>query len=347
MKKNKAFSIAAFLLIIVLLVAGGFLLNGRYHFLKWPLGSEQKLEKALYYCPMHPNIQSDRPGECSICYMSLVKNEAVAATADHTAAAMQGMVYISPAKQQLIGVKKQKVEVRKLSGQILTVGTVAYDPDLYVAQQEYVQAIKSPQPSEGFIKTAKQKLLLMGMGDAEIGQLEAAGKPQQDLYLPDGGKVWVYITIYEYESGLVKDGLPVEVETSAYPGQTFSGKIVSVSPIVESMTRSLKVRALVDNPDNKLKLRMYVNVRLNYDLGEKLAVPEDAVMHTGTRDIVFVADPNGYFTPKPVKLGAKAQGYYEVLDGVRANEEVVTSGNFLIDSESKLNAVLGQMAEAK
>ncbi|MDO8303758.1 MAG: efflux RND transporter periplasmic adaptor subunit, partial [Sedimentisphaerales bacterium] len=208
-------------------------------------------------------------------------------------------------------------------------------------------AIKSPQPSEGFIKTAKQKLLLMGMSDAEIGQLEAAGKPQQELYLPDSGKVWVYITIYEYESGLVKEGLPVEVETSAYPGQAFSGKIVSISPIVESMARSLKVRALVDNPENKLKLRMYVNVQLKYDLGEKLAVPEEAVMHTGMRDIVFIADPNGYFTPTPITLGAKAQGYYEVLDGVKANEEAVTSGNFLIDSESKLNAVLSQMADIK
>jgi Cu(I)/Ag(I) efflux system membrane fusion protein len=277
--------------------------------------------------------------------MSLVKREIGAVAADQSAASMQGMVYISSAKQQLIGVKKQKVEVRKLSGQISTVGTVAYDPDLYVAQQEYLQAVKSPQWSEGVIRMAKQKLRLMGMSDVEIGQLESAGAPQQSLYLPESGKVWVYITIYEYETGLVKEGLSVEIESAAYPAEVFKGTVVSVAPMVESMTRSLKVRALVENPDNKLKLRMYVNARVGYDLGKKLAVPEEAIMRAGTRDIVFIAEPNGHFMPKTVKLGAKAQGYYEVLNGLAANEEVVTSGNFLIDSESKLNAVLGQMAE--
>ena len=74
-------------------------------------------------------------------------------------------------------------------------------------------------------------------------------------------------------------------------------------------------------------------------------MPQEAVMHAGTRDIVFVAEPNGYFEPRIVTLGAKAEGYYEVLQGLAANEEVVTSGNFLIDSESKLNAVLNQTAE--
>jgi membrane fusion protein, copper/silver efflux system len=107
------------------------------------------------------------------------------------------------------------------------------------------------------------------------------------------------------------------------------------------------VRALINNPENKLKLRMYVNVRLKYDLGEKLAVPQEAVMRTGTRDVVFIADPNGYFMPRNVTLGQKAQDYYEVLDGLKTNEEVVISGNFLIDSESKLNAVTSQMAAPK
>jgi membrane fusion protein, copper/silver efflux system len=90
---------------------------------------------------------------------------------------------------------------------------------------------------------------------------------------------------------------------------------------------------------------MFVNVLIKYDLGDKLAVPEEAVMHAGTRDIVFVAGANGHFEPKVVKLGNKAVNYYEVLDGLTKNEEVVTSGNFLIDSESKLNAVLSKAAE--
>jgi Cu(I)/Ag(I) efflux system membrane fusion protein len=402
MKKNTASAITAFLLIIVVLVAAMFLVNGRYHFFKWPFAGGQKAATGqLYYCPMHPNFTSDKPGDCAICGMSLVKRETAEAPAmghktveggerkilhyrnpmnpqvtspvpmkdemgmeyvpvyAEDTSPQHGGVYITPAKQQLIGVKKQKVAVRKLSGQIVTVGTVAYDPDLLVAQEEYMAAISSrhlsgdsifgysKDQSAEFVRTARRKLRLMGMSDAEISRLETFDKAEQSLYLPENNMVWVYMIVYEYEAAFVKEGLSVEVEASAYPGQTFTGKVVSIAPILETATRSLKVRALIENPDNKLKLQMYVNVRLKYDLGEKLAVPQEAVMHSGTQDIVFVADPNGNFTPTPVTLGAKAQGYYEVLNGVSQNEQVVTSGNFLIDSESKLNAVLNQMAGAK
>jgi RND family efflux transporter MFP subunit len=193
----------------------------------------------------------------------------------------------------------------------------------------------------------KQKLLAMGMSEDEIAGLEKRGQPQQNLYLPtsEDKNVWVYVTIYEYEAELVKAGTPVEVRAIAYPGVSFEGSVISVTPILEAATRTLKVRALVDNTENKLKLEMFVNVVIKYDLGEKLAVPEEAVMHAGTRDIVFVAKPDGYFEPRVVTLGSKAQGYYEVLRGLSENEEVVTSGNFLVDSESKLNAVLNKSAE--
>jgi Cu(I)/Ag(I) efflux system membrane fusion protein len=277
---------------------------------------------------------------------------------EETTSAQTSGVYISPEKQQLIGVKKGKVEKRKLTGQILTVGRVAYDPALYTAQQEYVQTMRSSgtirreegyieQQSADLMKSMKQKLLAMGMSEEEIAGLEKRGRPEQNLYLPTGEDkdVWVYVTIYEYEAGLVKTGTPVEARAIAYPGEVFTGKVISVTPIVEAATRTLKVRALVDNPDNKLKLEMFVNVAIKYDLGDKLAVPEEAVMHAGTRDIVFIAKPKGHFEPRVVKLGQKAQGYYEILQGLAENEEVATSGNFLIDSESKLNAVLNKTAE--
>jgi hypothetical protein len=362
-------------------------------------GTISETAKDLYYCPMHPNYTSDRPGDCPICGMSLVKrvvapkaeqktepgksgkilfyrnpmNPAVTSPVpmkdqmgmdyvpvyeEETTPAQTSGVYISPEKQQLIGVKKGRVEKRKLSGQILTVGRVAYDPSLFTAQQEYLQAFKSSRTihkDEGYIdeqsgaltKSMKQKLLAMGMSENEITELENRGKPQQNLYLPTGEdkNVWVYVTIYEYEAGLVKTGTPVEVRAIAYPGELFEGSVVSVTPILEAATRTLKVRALVDNPENKLKLEMFVNVVIKYDLGDKLAVPEEAVMHAGTRDIVFVAKPDGYFEPRVVTLGSKAQGYYEALRGLSENEEVITSGNFLIDSESKLNAGFNKSAE--
>ncbi len=321
-----------------------------------PVGAStagQSGRKILYYRnPMNPQVTSPVPmkDEMGMDYVPVYEDQA---TAPHAG------VYISPEKQQLIGVKKGKVQVRKLSGQILTVGRVAYDANLYVAQQEYLQALKGHQSaqkanlgyldeqSQALLRDMRRKLLLMGMSNAEIEELERQGKPESNLYLPSGEDktVWVYITIYEYEAGLVKDGMPVQVDTLAYPGEIFRGRIVSITPLLEAATRTLKARALVDNPESKLKLEMFANVRIDYELGEKLAVPEEAVMHAGTRNIVFLADADGYFTPKTVTLGAKAQGYYEVLQGLAANEEVVTSANFLVDSESKLNAVLNQMGE--
>jgi hypothetical protein len=380
--------------IIVAVVFGAFAVK---HFMAGSEGPAAGAAKEIYYCPMHPNYTSDKPGDCPICGMSLVKREVKpqepskqagerkilyyrnpmnpAVTSPVPMKDQMGMdyvpvyeeapaktggaeVYISPEKQQLIGVKKGRVEKRKLSGQILTVGRVAYDPALFTAQQEYLQTFKSSrtihkddgyidEQSGAFIKSMKQKLLAMGMSEGEIIELEKRGKPQQNLYLPtsEDKSVWVYVNIYEYEAELVKTGTPVEIRAMAYPGQVFEGKVVAVTPIIEAATRTLKVRALVDNPENKLKLEMFVNVAIKYDLGDKLAVPEEAVMHAGTRDIVFVAKSDGYFEPRVVMLGSKAQGYYEVLQGLSENEEVATSGNFLIDSESKLNAVLNKTAE--
>jgi hypothetical protein len=382
--------------VIIVAAIIGFFIPGRYNNTQRKM-TVSETAKDLYYCPMHPNFTSDKPGDCAICGMSLVKREVnshkspkqagerkilyyrnpmnAAVTSpvpmkdqmgmdytpvyeEETTPAQTSGVYISPEKQQLIGVKKGMVEKRKLSGQILTVGRVAYDPALFTAQQEYLQTFKSSrtihkddgyidEQSGAFIKSMKQKLLAMGMSEGEIIELEKRGKPQQNLYLPtsEDKSVWVYVNIYEYEAELVKTGTPVEIRAMAYPGQVFEGKVVAVTPIIEAATRTLKVRALVDNPENKLKLEMFVNVAIKYDLGDKLAVPEEAVMHAGTRDIVFVAKSDGYFEPRVVMLGSKAQGYYEVLQGLSENEEVATSGNFLIDSESKLNAVLNKTAE--
>lgn len=305
----------------------------------------------IYYCPMHPNYTSDKPGNCPICGMTLVKREAK--PMEETAPARAAGVYISPQKQQLIGVKYGKVEKRKLAGQILTVGRVAYDPALYTAQQEYLQAARSSgtihreegyieQQASDLIKSMKLKLLAIGMSEDEIAGMEKRGRPEQNLYLPTGEDkdVWVYISIYEYEAPLVKAGTPIEARAEAYPGEVFTGKVIAVTPILDSATRTFKARALVDNPDNKLKLEMFVNAAINYDMGEKLAVPEEAMMPTGTRNIVFIAEPNGYFETRDVKVGQKARGFYEVLQGLSAGETVVTSGNFLIDSESKLRTNL-------
>lgn len=306
--------------------------------------------KILYYRnPMDPKVTSPVPAKDSMGMDYIPVYEEPKSTV--------GRVEINPAKQQLIGVKTQKVEKREMTGQILTVGIVAYDPDLFVAQQEYLQSLQTRKTMESgnlkysdeqlnpIVNAAKRKLLLLGMSDAEIKQLEQSGKPEQYLYLPEGDKVWVYITIYEYEMDLVKENQDVHIETRAYPGEIFKGKVIAIAPIIDKNTRTLKVRAMVDDPQKKLRPQMYVDVKINYNLGEKLAVSQDAIMDSGTKKIVYIAEPNGFFQPQQVELGQKASGYYEILKGLSENQLVVTSGNFLIDSESKLNTVLGQMSE--
>ncbi len=148
------------------------------------------------------------------------------------------------------------------------------------------------------------------------------------------------MTIYEYEIGLIKEGIQVEIESIAFPGEIFPGQITSITPVLDPMTRSVQARAEVDNPDKKLKPEMFVNVKINVDLGEKLAVSEEAIINTGKRTLVVVTNEKGNFLSKDVKLGQSAEGFYEVLEGLNEGETIVTSGNFLVDSESRLQSAI-------
>jgi membrane fusion protein, copper/silver efflux system len=135
-------------------------------------------------------------------------------------------------------------------------------------------------------------------------------------------------------------GDTVEVDVPAVSGGKFQGIVRSLDSVVDPVTRSIRVRAQLDNPEGVLKPEMYVNAMLKTDLGEKLAVSEEAVFATGEKNIVFVAKPDNVFEPREITLGAKVDQFYEVKDGLQENELVVTSGNFLLDSESQLKAAL-------
>lgn len=179
----------------------------------------------------------------------------------------------------------------------------------------------------------------------------------------DHSAVWVYGEIYEYEMPYIRLGQQAVLSPSYSPGEVYRGKIEHIYSHLGSIryaaesgagmpgpaeaTRTTKVRFELPNKDHRLKLGMYLNVELSVDAAKNaLSVPEDAVIDTGTRQVVIVDRRDGTFEPREVRVGARAQGYYEIRKGIREGEWVVTSANFLVDSESSLNAALSGMKGA-
>mgnify|MGYP001574210291 CR=1 FL=1 len=218
------------------------------------------------------------------------------------------------------------------------------------------------------LDAARQRLRLWDISDAQIRKLEETGKPMRTLtlYSPVNGYVvqkaaiqgmrvmpgdklvdiadlstlWVLADIYEYELPLIKVGDAATIRLSSLPDKVISSKIDYIYPSISGDTRTVKVRFVIDNLEGRLKPQMFTDVEIHINLGKRLAIPEDAVMDTGIRQIVYVDKGNGFFEPREVTLGVRAQGMVEVLKGLTAGEKVASSANFLIDSEAKLKGVV-------
>ena len=255
-----------------------------------------------------------------------------------------------------------------------------FSPDLLTTQKEFVDVLHTQdeartkgneavrESTERLVESAKQRLRLWNIGDAQISELEKTRKPQEllTLYSPfkgilqnlgvDQGRrvmlgdhlvdiadlsvVWVWAEFYQDELPMLKKGLPMVVTTSSYPGEEFKGKISVIDPFMNDASRTGRVRIDVENPDMKLRPDMYVNVNLTMDMGEGPAVPASAVLPTGERNIVFVDKGEGKLEPRFIEVGRKYGDSYELKSGVKEGERVVTSANFLIDAEAKVQGAL-------
>ena len=256
-----------------------------------------------------------------------------------------------------------------------------YSPELVSTQEEYLAALRarqelaaSPYPEvaasgNALVESARRRLRLWDISEEQIRVLEQTGQVRKSLtlYSPYGGivlekmafkgmrvepgmalykladltVVWLIADIYEYELPLIRLGQQASINLSYLPGEAFTGKAVFIYPYLDAQTRTARVRFEFANPRGTLKPEMYAGVEITIRLGDKVAVPEGAIIDTGIRKVAIVEKGAGYFEPRDVKLGTKAGDYYEVLDGLKVGERVVTSANFLIDSESKLKEAIG------
>ncbi len=261
-----------------------------------------------------------------------------------------------------------------------------YSPDLVATQQEYLLALRaqrelgrsgSPsvaQGGEGLLEAARQRLLFWDIRPQDIEKLEKTGDvmraldihaehggyvvqknafhgmrvtPADTLYdIADLSQLWVLADVYESDLPSVRVGMEAELTVPYLPAKRWKGAVTYIAPTVEEKTRTIKVRVEVSNAGDALKPDMFADVYLRTDLGEGVVVPESAVINSGDRRIVFVDRAGGLLEPREVQLGVKTADGFQVLSGVREGERVVTSANFLLDSESSLKATLSAIAPA-
>jgi membrane fusion protein, copper/silver efflux system len=168
------------------------------------------------------------------------------------------------------------------------------------------------------------------------------------MMIVDLSVIWGEADIYETDIPYVKQGMPVEITLSYWPGKVFKGKISLVNPFLSAESRTLKARIEIPNSNIDLKPNMFGEAKISYSIGKKLAVPESAVMRTGSLDYVFVDGKNDFIIPTEVTLGLRSSdGFFEVKTGIKNGDKIVTSANFLVDSESSLKAAFKSAGSAK
>jgi RND family efflux transporter MFP subunit len=179
------------------------------------------------------------------------------------------------------------------------------------------------------------------------GHYVKAGEHQYEI--ADLSKVWVDVDVYEYELPWIRNGMPAEMELSYIPGKIFKGKVLYVYPFLTAKTRTARLRLEFPNPDFQLKPNMYANVNLESAVAkDSLVIPQEAVIDSGVRKVVFVALGKGKFQPREVKLGVEGNdNEFQVLEGLKENEQIVISAQFMLDSESRLREAIQKMLEVQ
>jgi multidrug efflux pump subunit AcrA (membrane-fusion protein) len=256
-----------------------------------------------------------------------------------------------------------------------------YSPELVSTEQEYLLARQNqkslkPDPhgmaaQEGgwLLDAAEERLRQFGVPASTITTLEQSGEVQREITVdsPSSGfiiernalpnsyvqpdsklytiadlsTVWVYANVFQDAVGRLKPGDPARVSVDAYPGRAFNGRVDQILPQVDPTTRTVRVRLIFRNPGVVLKPGMYVNVDINIPLGKQLVIPVSAVLQSGSRAIAFIDHGEGNLEPREIQIGPQVDDSVVVLKGLEPGDRVVSSANFLVDSEAQLQAALG------
>ncbi len=385
--------------------------------------------KESYYCPMHPQYTSDRPGTCPICQMKLVKKEQPvpstaaastptsvqkilywtdpmipgykasgpgkspmgmdlvpvyeegAAAEKQAAATVPGysMVTVEGQKQQIIGIKTALVTKQNLVKTIHAYGYVAHDLELYDAQLAYIEAWRAYYPflyrresrdeyhtdwrkyykqspaqsrwrSDEKVKAQQQllkaeyELIHLGLTETQLRQLRQIKYGQlwvqpDLLFFDENNPKWIYAQIPENDLGFISVGQNVVVTIPTY-GEKTAGIVKGVAPVVDPATRTTRVRVELPDYRGELSVNMFADVDFPVELDASLVIPREAMMDLGLSKIVFVQVREGVFEPRRIETGMDGDGMVAVKSGLNEGEVIVTSGNFLLDSESRLQASL-------
>jgi multidrug efflux pump subunit AcrA (membrane-fusion protein) len=256
-----------------------------------------------------------------------------------------------------------------------------YSPDLMSTESEYLLAIEARKrlkdstvgdvttDASSLVDSAAERLMLWGVSPREIARLERERtvrhaieidspmsgyvverntlpnmyvQPDTRLFtITDLSKVWIYAAVFQDEIGKVHPGNPATVTVDAYPGTNFDGHVDFIQPQIDPMTRTAKVRCEFNNAKGQLLPGMFAHVALDLPIGDQTVIPDTAVLRTGTHNVAFIDRGDGYLTPAEIELGQHVGDQFIVLKGLSPGQQIVSSANFLIDSESQLQAAAG------
>ena len=265
-------------------------------------------------------------------------------------------VQLSLVLQQRIGIRLFTAIKKNIFKRIIAPGRMAFDPHLYVAKNEYLIAAKhwnqvkkrgsaqAQRNAEHMMRAARTKLTVLGLSQEYIDQFihnaQNSDARVRALIAKKGNTRWVYADVFEKDIPYITSGLSVEVTGSFLRGERIQGTVISVDRVVNPQTRTAQVRVQLDPSHHMVLHQAYVRVEIKIPLGEHTVVPLEAILHTGKQTFVFVKQKSGGFEPRVVHIDLETDDEASIANGLRRGEQVVVGGNFMLDSESRLKAVI-------